>query len=222
MFGSKGKIDIVIQKYNYAPGDNISGNVALLLRKPVNAREMSISLVGEQLITNTQDIRRKGLIMDDEEMSGSRMGSMMGSSSRRWGSEGMMIGTRREKSTTTDRVRVYNFKQQLDSEKEYSQGQEYYFFEIKIPKDILGTRPEVTSLAPSYPIKWYLLAKLDIPGRPDISRKVDITIVSLERPPDPEVKSPSTSPEGPPGAEVKGPSMSLGGPPDPGSYMRRA
>jgi len=148
----------------------------LVLKKPVNAREINISLIGEQLITNTQDIRRKGLIMDDEEISGSTMGPMMRSSSRRWGSEGMMIGTRHEKSTTTEPVRVYNFKQQLDSEKEYSQGPEYYFFEIRIPKDILGMRPKTTGPAPSYPIKWYLLAKLDIPGRPDISRKVDITI----------------------------------------------
>lgn len=176
MFGSKGKIDIVVQKFNYAPGDIISGNVALVLKKPVNAREMNISLIGEQLMTNTQDIRRKGLIMDDEEISGSTMGPMMRSSSRRWGSEGMMMGTRSGKSTTTDRVRVYDTNQQLDSEKEYSRGQQYYFFEMRIPKDILSVRLGTTGLAPSYPIKWYLLAKLDIPGRPDISRKVDITI----------------------------------------------
>lgn len=196
MFGSKGKIDIVIQKFNYAPGDNISGNVALLLKKPVNAREMSISLVGEQLITNTEDIRRNGFIMGDGARNRGTMMPMMG---RRRGREGMMIGTRREKSTTTDRVRVYNFKQQLDSEKEYSQGQEYYFFEMKIPTDILDMRPQATGPVQSYPIKWYLLAKLDIPGRPDISRKVDITIVSSERPPVPEVKSPSISLGGPPG-----------------------
>ncbi|NWF77067.1 MAG: hypothetical protein HXY36_00450 [Chloroflexi bacterium] len=53
MFG-KGKIDIAIQKFNYAPGDTISGNVALTLKKPVNAREVSISLIGEQLITSRE------------------------------------------------------------------------------------------------------------------------------------------------------------------------
>ena len=113
----------------------------------------------------------------------------------------MMMGTRSGKSTTTDRVRVYDTNQQLDSEKEYSRGQQYYFFEMRIPKDILSVRLGTTGLAPSYPIKWYLLAKLDIPGRPDIRRKVDITIAGLEHPPD---------------LEVRRPSISLGGPPSPG------
>ena len=50
MFG-KGKIDITITKTNFAPGDKISGNVVLTLKKPVKAREASISLVGEQTTT---------------------------------------------------------------------------------------------------------------------------------------------------------------------------
>jgi hypothetical protein len=173
MFGRKGKINIAIQKFNYAPADTISGNVALTLKRPVKAREVSISLIGEQLVTNTQGTSRKGIMMGDGEMREGMMRPMM---RRRRGSEGITIGARSEKSTMTERVRVYDFKQQLDGEKEYSQGQEYYFFEMKIPKDILSVRPEITGLAASYPIKWYLLAKLDITGRPDISKKVDITI----------------------------------------------
>ncbi len=54
MFGTKGKIDIAIQKFNYAPGDTISGNVALALNKPVQGRELSVSLIGEQCITQEQ------------------------------------------------------------------------------------------------------------------------------------------------------------------------
>jgi hypothetical protein len=160
MFGSKGKIDIAIQKTNYAPGDTISGNVALTLKKPVQAREVSISLIGEQKTT--------------------RAGGTMGGG-------GM--------STQTNIVRIYDFKQQLDSEKEYSQGREYRFG-IKIPADILGMRPQmsepegklgqvlkvaqtaaaITGAIPSRRLKWYLLAKLDIPGGLDISKKVDVTI----------------------------------------------
>jgi hypothetical protein len=174
MFGRKGKINIAIQKFNYAPADIISGNVALTLKKPVKAREVSISLIGEQLVTNTQGISRKGIMMGDGEM---REGIMRPMMRRRWGSEGITIGARSEKSTITERVRVYNFKQQLDSEKEYSGGQEYYFFEIKIPTDVLSMKPQMTGVIPSSPIKWYLSAKLDIPGGLDISKKVDITIV---------------------------------------------
>ena len=98
-------------------------------------------------------------------------------------------------STTTKTVRIYDFKQQLDSEKEYSQGGEYRF-EIKIPADTLSMQPQIsemegrlgqvlkvaqtaatmTGAIPFRRIKWYLLAKLDVPGGFDVSKKVDITI----------------------------------------------
>jgi len=159
MFG-KGKINIAIQKTGYAPGDTISGNVALTIKKPVKAREVSISLIGEQKST--------------------RVGGMVGSG---------------DMSTSTQRIRIYDFKLQLDSEKEYSQEQEYRF-EIKIPADILSTKPQmpelggklgqglkvaqaaaaITGAIPLQQTKWYLLAKLDIPGGMDIKKTADITI----------------------------------------------
>jgi hypothetical protein len=163
MFG-KGKIDIGLQRTSYAPGDVISGDVVLTVKKPVKAREVSISLVGEHKITQTT----------------SQVGGPMSSSSM---------------STTTKTVRIYDFKQQLDSEKEYSQERQYHF-EIKIPADTLSMRPQMsevegklgqvlrvaqtaaamTGAIPFQRIKWYLSAKLDIPGGLDISRKADITI----------------------------------------------
>jgi hypothetical protein len=165
MFG-KGKIDIAIQKSHYAPGDIISGDVALTLKKPVKAREVSISLIGEHKTTQTTT-----------------------------GVGGPMAGGGMSMSTTTKTVRIYDFKQQLDGEKEYSQGREYRF-EIKIPADTLGMGPQIsagegklgqvlkvaqaaaamTGAIPFQRIKWYLLAKLDIPGGLDISKKADITI----------------------------------------------
>jgi hypothetical protein len=98
-------------------------------------------------------------------------------------------------STQTNIVRIYDFKLQLDSEKEYSEGREYRF-EIKIPADVLGMRPQmseqegklgqvlkvaqtaaaITGAIPSRRLKWYLSAKLDVPGGLDISKKVDVTI----------------------------------------------
>jgi len=165
MFG-KGKINIALQKTHYAPGDIISGDVALTLKKPVKAREVSISLIGEHKTTQTAP----------------RVGGTMGGG-------GMSM------STTTKTVRIYDFKQQLDSEKEYSQGREYHF-EMKIPADTMSMRPlmpgqegklgqvlkvaetaaAMTGAIPFQRIKWYLLAKLDIPGGLDISKKVDVTI----------------------------------------------
>jgi hypothetical protein len=165
MFG-KGKINIAIQKSHYAPGDIISGNVSLTLKKPVKAREVSISLIGEHKSTQTAP----------------QFGGPMGGG-------GMSM------STTTKTVRIYDFKQQLDGEKEYSQVGEYRF-EIKIPADTLSMSPQIsemegklgqvlkvaqtaatmTGAIPFQRIKWYLSAKLDIPGGLDISKKVDITI----------------------------------------------
>jgi len=161
LFG-KGKINISLQKTGFAPGDTIFGNVVLTLKKPVKARGVSISLIGEQKNT--------------------RVGGMTGSQS-----QGM--------STTTKNIRIYDFKQQLDSEKEYNQGQEYRF-EMKIPADILSAKPQMpelegklgqglkiaqaaaamTGAIPFQQTKWYLLAKLDIPGGMDIKKKADVTI----------------------------------------------
>jgi hypothetical protein len=168
MFG-KGKIDIAIQKTNYAPGDTISGNIALTLKKPVKAKEASISLIGEEIATGGG-------------------GTVGWGGGRTWGS----VGTKGGGGGATIE-RVYNFKQQLDGEKEYSEGREYQF-EMKIPADILGMGPQtpegklgqvlkvaqtaaaMTGAIPFQRIQWYLLAKLDVPGGLDITKKVDITI----------------------------------------------
>ncbi len=159
MFG-KGKLQVTIPGTDFAPGDSISGEVALTLKKPVKADGMSISLIGEQKVTRSGSVGRSG-----------------------------------QRSTTTQTIRIYDFKQRLDTAKEYTEGCEYKF-KIKIPRDVLGAKaqlPEMDeTLAKGLKIaqaaaafmgaisvqqtKWYLLAKLDIPGGLDISEKTDITI----------------------------------------------
>jgi hypothetical protein len=186
---SRGKINIAIQKTNYAPGDTISGNVALTLRKPAKAKDMSIFLIGEEIT---------------------------------WGGGGILqlISSRGSLSISRERRPIYDDKQLLDGEKEYSEGQEYHF-EIKIPADtaqmpkqesgpgqwkkVAETGTAITGLATLQEtpepegkqnrwleiakktaagaglinlkrIEWYLLAKLDIPHRLDINKKVEVTI----------------------------------------------
>jgi len=151
MFG-KGKIEIAIAKTHFAPGDIISGDVRLAMKKPVKAKEISIYLIGEQTTT------RGG---------------------------GLAPGER-----SRDKVRLYEFKQQLDGEKEYSKGEDYKF-EIKIPADILSGKPQMPQIGGklgksisiaqavigvSTTTKWYLLAKLDVPRGIDIKKEVQITI----------------------------------------------
>jgi hypothetical protein len=159
MFG-KGKMQISLPRSHYLPGDIISGGIKFELKKPAQAREVSVALIGE--------------------MKSTRVGSMGGGSGV---------------STSTQVVRVYDFKMQLDGEKEYSGSGEYQF-EMKIPADILSARsqmPEMegalgtgikiaqaaaamTGAIPYQQTKWYLEAKLDIPGGMDVSKKADITI----------------------------------------------
>jgi hypothetical protein len=95
-------------------------------------------------------------------------------------------------TTETDTTRIYDFKQQLDGEREYSGAKEYNFA-IKIPADILaGLQPTnvggasgalfqfaqaATGLmgnAPRY--NWYLQATLNIPKSLDVNKKTDITL----------------------------------------------
>ncbi len=138
----KGRIDISIRKAGYARGETIAGNVTLTLKKPVRAKELTISLIGQY--ETTQTTPRVGIF------------------------PGGKMGERTEYTdfkTTTKTVRICAFKQPLDGESEYGREREYPF-EIKTQADI-STSPI---------IKWYLLAKLDIPRGPDISKEVGITI----------------------------------------------
>jgi hypothetical protein len=154
---SKGKLTITVSKTIYSPGEIVSGNISLTLKKPVKGRELSVSLIGEK------------------------------------GSHQAGTVTFGKSSSSQGVVRVYDFQQRLDTEKEYSLLGEYQF-KIKIPGDILD-KPAVPELdgaaaqglkfvqaaaqmlgAIPTPTRWYLLAKLDIPGAPDINDRIDISI----------------------------------------------
>ena len=46
---SKGKIDIVLDNYNYSPGDTINGKIKLTINKPIHSKELKIKLIGEKI-----------------------------------------------------------------------------------------------------------------------------------------------------------------------------
>jgi hypothetical protein len=150
MFG-RGEIDISVQKTRYAPGDTISGSVNLTLKKPVEAREMTLSLVGEY---TTKLSGRQGLVPGAEK-------------AQKWSISEWKTTSEPMQDVKTQNVgvRICAFKEQLGGEGEYSQSRRYDL-RIKIPADT----PD-SSL-----IKWYLLAKLDIPHGLDVSKKVRIKI----------------------------------------------
>ena len=152
MFG-KGKIDIAVPKTNFSLGDIISGNVALTIEKSLKARELSISLIGDQTITQG----------------------------------GGLVG----RGESTGSTRIYDFKQQLDTEREYDKSGAYNF-EIKIPADVMNRQTQLPQLegklgeafkvaqlfigTTKTTTRWYLLAKLDIPWGKDIEKVLQITI----------------------------------------------
>lgn len=48
LFG-KEKITLMLEKYDYAPGDTIKGTVTLKLKKPTNARKLEVAFIGEKI-----------------------------------------------------------------------------------------------------------------------------------------------------------------------------
>jgi sporulation-control protein spo0M len=150
MFG-RGNIAISIQKTRYAPGDTISGTVDLILKKPLEAREMTLSLVGEYTAKITG---RRGLVPGAEK-------------ARKWSISEWTTSSEPVQDVKTQKVgvQICPFKEQLGGEGEYSESQRYDL-KIKIPSDT----------PTSSVVKWYLLAKLDIPHGLDITKKRRITI----------------------------------------------
>ncbi len=146
----KGKIEVAVPRTHFAPGETISGQVTLTVKKPVAAKGVIISLIGERTTTH---------------------------------GGGLAGGDRRQ-----EKQRVYDFKVNLDGEKEYSQGAEYPF-EIQIPADILNVGGPQLEGAVGQAVKiaqvvtgggsstrWHLEAKLDVPRGIDVKKDVDTTI----------------------------------------------
>jgi len=103
-----------------------------------------------------------------------------------YGERKVTSGYGKEKRTRT--MRVFEFKQPLDVEKEYAKGEYSYDFSIKIPTDVLnqqkkpdGALGAVVDIAQTLSgsgsrIDWRLVANLDISMGIDVSKKVELNI----------------------------------------------
>jgi hypothetical protein len=190
---SRGKINIAIQKTNYAPGDTISGNVTLTLKKPVNARGVSIFLIGEQITEGgggilklissrgSMEVKRerdcfydyKQLLDGEKEYSEGREypfeiempADTPGIKPQKPSQKGKLGEVQKVAKKTAAITGLTPFQEAPESE-----GKQNRWLEIakKIAAGAGLIRLQRT--------KWYLLAKLDIPHGLDISKKVNITI----------------------------------------------
>lgn len=157
LFG-KEKITLMLEKFDYKPGDVIRGTVTLNLKKPTKARKLEVGLIGRRI----------------SKQSNLGVGPMMASRGRG--------GVR----SSTQYQTVYNFMIPLDMEKEYYTGD--YKFEIKIPSTILQDSPTldgtfgqaaaaVKMLAGvSSRIDWIVRAQLDVPMALDVKKSQKIII----------------------------------------------
>jgi len=149
MFG-KGKIDIIVSKTNFAPGEKITGSVVLSLKKPVKAREASISLIGEQTttrggITSNEQIKRTHRIDFKHRLDGAK---------------------------EYDKEAKYDFEIKLPADILSRQPQ------MPQVSGALGQGLKIAQAITGAGVwsGWYLLAKLDVSGGIDINKKVQITI----------------------------------------------
>jgi hypothetical protein len=55
----RGKLNIVLNNYNYSPGDTISGQISLELKKQIQSKGIFISLYGEQSQESYDAIKKR-------------------------------------------------------------------------------------------------------------------------------------------------------------------
>ena len=52
MFGfGKKQIDVILEKFNFSPGETLKGKITLNLDKPVHAKQLKVALIGERIST---------------------------------------------------------------------------------------------------------------------------------------------------------------------------
>lgn len=163
-FFSRGKLEVVPEKYNYKFGEVIKGVVKLSLKKVTRANKLSLWLIGQQTTT-----------------------AMRPSTNFSGGQNMNLPMTQRQTST------VFQFELPLDSEKDYLAGEYPFEINIpnniipagtNTPNPLGGIASQVLNVAgvfggvpvSSSRIDWKLEAVLDIPGAIDMRKNVSINI----------------------------------------------
>jgi len=185
----KGKINISIQRTSYAPGDTISGDVALTLKKPVEAMGVSIFLLGEEItsggggilemilrrgsVTVKQQRRRiydcKKILDGEKEYNGGREYhfeiKIPADIPQMPKPEGRPSQVQNVAKTATAIMGLTPIQETPEPEGKQNRW-------LKVTKKIAAELGLITLQR----MKWYLLAKFDIPHGLDIKKRVEVTI----------------------------------------------
>ncbi|MFH1431647.1 MAG: hypothetical protein ABIG84_00315 [archaeon] len=145
-----GKIDLVLPKSTFSPGETIKGTVHLRLKKPVKARKLEVSLICEEITTR-------------------RTENPQGSPGTRKSTERLCDITLPLDSEKEYTEKVYDFE--ITVPPDALKGQ-------KAPDNVMGGVIGVMDMVSGTRRKtrWFVKANLDVPYSTDISRKQDIVI----------------------------------------------
>ena len=167
----EGSITLQLNKTNFSFGETIEGILLLKLKKAKQARQLVVSIVAEQVVT---------------QYGGGALGPQV--SQRRHG-----ISTRSSiggVSKASESQVLFSTDVIVDGEKLYSPpGQDYNFkiqvpaknalpAQAEVPEGMLGTALKATQFmsGKTQQVKWHIIAKLDVPKARDISKKMQISV----------------------------------------------
>jgi hypothetical protein len=149
MFGfGKGKIDLIIEKYNFSPGETIKGRILLKLNKPIHAKAVKVGLLGQR--TESKTVFTAGSATHNQ------------SNDIVFSFEMPLDG---EKDYTEGK---YNFEMKVPGSLSQPSMPQGVAGDVLKSIQILAGREST--------IRWYVTAKLDIPKGIDVSKKVQINI----------------------------------------------
>ncbi len=145
----KGKIEIKIDHFNFAPGDTISGTVVIKLKKPLKAREFNIFFIGEEKTTER----------DYEGDPNTRI--------RKIYEFKHPLDSEKEYPTSQDLTYSFEIKIPPNVLEQQKPPEGALGALAKVGKFMSGRRSQIS---------WYLLARLDIPWGIDVKKKVQINL----------------------------------------------
>jgi hypothetical protein len=152
LFG-KGKIEMILGKYNYKPGESITGDINLKLKKTIRARGLTVQLIGEETIS------RRSSRQDRSE------------TNRIYDVKIPLDGEKDYKGGT------YKFEMKIPEtilDRTYKKEE--------APGGKIGTAVKAFKYLTSEPertrtiVDWHVIANLDVPKAFDVTKKQQITI----------------------------------------------
>jgi len=156
LFG-KEKITMVLDKYDYAPGEKISGKINLNLKKPVHARKLAVRLYAIRKDVSTGGVTRA-------------MGGKSGTSYHRNKIYDFKQPLDGEKDYQNEK---YSFEMKIPADVLRNAGSN---------KGELGEKAQAIIGAASMlaghsrRLDWYVVSYLDVPAKLDIKKKQQIVI----------------------------------------------